>query len=78
MSGGVVQERYQGTPQGRLLSPLLADVLLEGWIRNWSGVSVGAAIMAAPYADFICPYTNVIKFSANAVLIMNPPFKQLR
>jgi group II intron reverse transcriptase/maturase len=29
MSDGVVQERYQGTPQGGPLSPLLANVLLD-------------------------------------------------
>ena len=30
MSDGVAQERYQGTPQGGPLSPLLANVLLDG------------------------------------------------
>lgn len=29
MSGGVVQERYQGTPQGGPWSPMLANVLLD-------------------------------------------------
>ena len=29
VTDGVVQERYQGTPQGGPLSPLLANVLLD-------------------------------------------------
>jgi retron-type reverse transcriptase len=29
MADGVVQERYQGTPQGGPLSPLLGNVLLD-------------------------------------------------
>ena len=29
MDGGVVMERYEGTPQGGPLSPLLAKVLLD-------------------------------------------------
>jgi len=29
MSDGVVQERYQGTPQGGVISPLLANLFLH-------------------------------------------------
>ncbi|WP_424249522.1 group II intron reverse transcriptase/maturase [Castellaniella sp.] len=34
MDGGVVMERYEGTPQGGPLSPLLANVLLDGVDRE--------------------------------------------
>lgn len=35
MSDGVVQERYQGTPQGGPLSPLLANVMLDEVDKEW-------------------------------------------
>jgi len=53
MSDGVVQERYQGTPQGGPLSPLLANVLLDeadslAWRSVWppTRIAGGATAMA--------------------------------
>ncbi len=36
MDGGVVMERYEGTPQGGPLSPLLVNVRSMQWIGGWS------------------------------------------
>lgn len=41
MSDGVVRERYQGTPQGGPLSPLLANVMLDEVDKElWSGAGI--------------------------------------
>jgi retron-type reverse transcriptase len=39
MDAGIVQQRVEGTPQGGPPSPLLANVLLARWTRNWSAVA---------------------------------------
>lgn len=46
LQDGVVMSRYQGTPQGGPLSPLLANVLLMRWIGNWN--AGGIALCATP------------------------------
>lgn len=49
MDGGVVMDRHEGTPQGGPLSPLLANVLLDEWIKSWNvgGTASPVTLMTA-------------------------------
>ena len=53
MEEGLVEPRTEGTPQGGPLSPLLSNILLMIWTRNWS--DAGLASAATPTtATFMC------------------------
>lgn len=48
LSGGVVSETVTGTPQGGVISPLLANVFLHAFDRAWADQGVGELVR---YAD---------------------------
>jgi RNA-directed DNA polymerase len=43
--GESIQPRELGTPQGGPLSPLLGNILLDDWTRNWKGGAIGSSAM---------------------------------
>ena len=52
-SQGMCIERGNGTPQGGPRSPLLANLLLNVWTRNWSNVGTASAGMPTT-VTFMC------------------------
>ncbi|MBN2357808.1 MAG: hypothetical protein JXR83_00040 [Deltaproteobacteria bacterium] len=54
MIHGVVQERYEGTPQGGPLSPLLANILLD---EATTGAPYATCILS-PALQFLSPMSN--------------------
>ncbi|MBI4207937.1 MAG: group II intron reverse transcriptase/maturase [Betaproteobacteria bacterium] len=74
MSDGVVQERYQGTPQGGPLSPLLANVLLDEVDKELER----RGHCFARYADDCNVYVRSRKAGARVMALLRRCYAKLR
>ena len=74
MSDGVVLERYQGTPQGGPLSPLLANVLLDEVDRELER----RGYCFARYADDCNVYVRSLKAGARVMAWLRRLYARLR
>ena len=74
MSGGVVLERYQGTPQGGPLSPLLANVMLD----EVDKVLEKHGHCFARYADDCNVYVRSRKAGERVMVLLRKSYAKLR
>ena len=74
MSDGVVQERFQGTPQGGPLSPLLANVMLDEVDKVWE--KHGHCF--ARYADDCNVYVRSRKAGERVMALLHKCYAKLR
>jgi RNA-directed DNA polymerase len=74
MANGVVVERYEGTPQGGPLSPLLANVLLDEVDRELER----RGLVFARYADDLNVYTGSRRAADDAMATLKRLYARLR
>lgn len=74
MANGVVVERYEGTPQGGPLSPLLANVLLDEVDKELEKRSLAFA----RYADDLNVYCGSARAARDAMVTLKRLYGQLR
>src|SRR3989475_3318275 len=74
MANGVVMERYEGTPQGGPLSPLLANVLLDEVDKELEK----RGLAFARYADDLNVYTGSKRAAQDAMATLKRLFARLR
>ena len=74
MANGVVMERYEGTPQGGPLSPLLANVLLDEVDKELEKRS----LTFARYADDLNVYTGSERAAKDAMTTLKRLYGRLR
>jgi len=74
LSNGVVMQRYQGTPQGGPLSPLLANVLLDEVDRELEH----RGHRFVRYADDLMVYVGSVKAGARVLKGLRKQFARLR
>ncbi len=74
MANGVVMERYEGTPQGGPLSPLLANVLLDEVDKELEQ----RGLAFARYADDLNVYTGSQRAANDAMVTLKRLYARLR
>src|SRR2546427_520181 len=74
MANGVVMERYQGTPQGGPLSPLLANLLLDEVDKELEK----RGLAFARYADDLNVYTGSQRAAQDAMATLKRLYGRLR
>ena len=74
MANGVVMERYEGTPQGGPLSPLLANVLLDEVDKELEK----RGLAFARYADDLNVYTGSERAAKDAMATLKRLYARLR
>jgi group II intron reverse transcriptase/maturase len=74
MANGVVMERYEGTPQGGPLSPLLANVLLDEVDKELEK----RGLAFARYADDLNVYTGSERAAKDAMVTLKRLYARLR
>ena len=74
MANGVMMERYEGTPQGGPLSPLLANVLLDEVDKELEK----RGLAFARYADDLNVYTGSERAAKDAMLTLKRLYARLR